>query len=643
MNKIKWVIDRWKIMQHPYEEWYRIKQQIQYHITDKKWYKNPPVKNAFHFHPLWENKYSIDTLCKIVSFNEDDMKAFNLLNVKIPDILSHSLWNYDAKNKKIASKEFVHLIDDFDYSKGEVKYVYELSRLYHFPCCAAYAVAHDRKDILNIIKNQLIEWCRQNPFLGTIAWKSGNVVGIRAINLIFYRIILDLSNEEDRETDKILTPLIELHFKYLISHLSLYSSKGNHYIGEISGIIAICAAYRFKHSERYLKIYFNELQNEILRLVHPDGGNKEQATRYQASYINLFLTAILFAQSKGYEISPEVNERLKSMYMFLDALRISKYHYFHVGDNDDAQLLYPYADKAYNIYESMLNDATVLYGIQPKAGYHFDLRNYLLFGDKGLAQYESMEKDMDKKLPAKISLYKESGYFLIKNEQIQLLFDTGEIGLLPSMCHGHSDILSFILYYQGNPVLIDPGTYQYNQYYKKYRDYFHGVHAHNTVSINNSDQAVSGAGMFWMSHPKVEIQAYSLDAENPYCMASHNGYRRKNMQVTHSRKIALQRNRRRVLIIDKFEGKGKSTAYFYLHFHPSVSVCLENETLFIFNANFSLTLYNPLFGSGKLYKGDKHLPLGWYAKSYDNLELTFAFRMEVNIENGTEWCTEIKY
>jgi hypothetical protein len=638
LDNILWLIDRWRIMEHPAEDWYRVKQQIQYRIIDKKWHHTPPLKNNFTFNSKVANKYSVENIRKVVNSTFTGIKRFQLLNTVIEDIVSNKNWNYDFKNKIQASYHFIHNINDFDYLSGEVKYIYELSRLYFLPVLAANAISKDDKALLDRTKEILEEWNSQNPFLGTCAWKSGNVVGIRAINLIYYRILLLLSGESEySETSELLNRLIELHFKFIRSHLSLYSSKGNHHIGELAGLIAISATHSFKNSNALLKQYFDELQSEVLRLIYLDGFNKEQATRYQATYINLFIFATEFSKLEGLQLSQDCKKRLESMYDILNDMRISKSEFFQVGDNDNAELIYPYADMDYNIYESILNDSAILYNKGKHEDYHFDLRNYLLFGDHGFEKYSCAKSRKNTNI---CKLYHDSGYFLIKDERIQCLYDVGQIGLLPTMAHGHSDILSLSLYINKKPVLVDCGSFQYNTYYKKYRDYFHGVHSHNTISVNHLDQGVIGAGMFWLTNPKVIIEQLCTQSENPFCQASHNGFQRRSLNVIHSRRVEYNKEEREIIIKDKLTSTDRRNAIsFYLHFFPSEKVILNGDKICLSDVVIS----NPLFKDGQLVRGNEDQPLGWYSSRYDAILPTSTFVLKLDLTKTIELHTTIKF
>lgn len=623
MYQIRWLWDRWRIMQHPGEDVYRVRQFVQYFYRDRKWAQHPPLRHRFRWNGVLDGFYAMEILRQLIEDTYGDLHSFKLLNVTLPDIVAQSSWNYDAKNRVNGEKRFVHDVNDFDYAHGEVKYMYELSRLYQFvPLAACYAVRGDKAGI-GRLKEQLEQWYAQNPFLYNVAWKSGNVIGIRAVNLVIFKSLLDMTDERDEAFDQFFADLMELHYRYLLSHLSLYSSKGNHHIGELAGLIAIAAAFDFPHADSQLRKYVDELQQETLRLIYPDGMNKEQAVRYQASYINLIMMSLLFASRKGIRPDASVKARMQAAYAFLAALKIRHKTFFQIGDDDDAQLIYPYPDKEYDIYESMMNDYGVLYGQSLDADYHFDLRNYILLGTEGYRRYAAAAKHRFEPV-VMARLYKESGYYLYADRRLNVLFDVGRIGLLPTMSHGHSDMLSFQLYCDGIPVIVDTGAYQYNVKYRKFRDYFHGVHAHNTVAVDGKDQAVLGSGMFWMSNPEVQVESFSELPDDAWCKACHTGYVRKGMHVIHHR--CMKFGPEQIAIVDEIEGGPAQSFTYYLHFHPQVEVTLEANRLLVRHAGRPLvSLESDLFHQGRLVRGDADTPLGWYSPSYDNIASATTF------------------
>ena len=599
------------------------------------WLNKPPLSLQFRYcHMLYP--ISMEGLSKVVNSTVNNIYEYQLLNIKVDNIINNNKWNYDFKNHVEGQCKFVHEIDEFNYSSGDSRYFYELGRLHFLPTALAYAIVKSDRNLICQLKEILVDWYRQNSFLKTLAWKSGNEVGIRVINLIYFRILFDVIDHKDDAFDSFLAQVIELHYQFIVSHLSLYSSKGNHHVGEMAGVIAICSVYSFKNSEIILQKYVQEMESEIIRLIYPDGFNKEQSTNYQTSYINLAVTALILAKMKGKKVSADCWGRICHAYEYIDLLRIKRNEFFHIGDTDNAELLYPYADRSYNIYESQLNDAVVLFGKERKDKSYFDLRNYLLFGDKGLEAFNAIKQDNTRN--AAYVLLKESGNFIARDENINLLFDFGKIGLLPSMSHGHADMLNVLLYIKGIPVLVDCGCYQYNIHFKKFRDYFHGTSAHNTISINKKNQATLGSGMFWMDCPEVKLRECAINDGNVYISAFHDGYKNSS-GITHRRDIEYHKQDNKIVIIDFLTGGSNALFSFFFHFYPGLDVRRSGDELMVEGVKLS----NKLFCSGELVVGDENLPMGWYSPRYDARVPTTTFVVNGKLKGDTKLETIITY
>jgi hypothetical protein len=99
--------------------------------------------------------------------------------------------------------------------------------------------------------------------------------------------------------------------------------------------------------------------------------------------------------------------------------------------------------------------------------------------------------------------FPDGGYLLFgthwgEPREIKGMLDCGPLGYLGIAAHGHADALALTLSVGGEPCLVDPGTYAYWQE-RKWRDYFRGTSAHNTVRVDGSTSrsaagASSGSG-----------------------------------------------------------------------------------------------------------------------------------------------------
>ena len=85
-----------------------------------------------------------------------------------------------------------------------------------------------------------------------------------------------------------------------------------------------------------------------------------------------------------------------------------------------------------------------------------------------------------------VSTFPETGYVVVRSSGLWLAFDCGPASpsFLPP--HAHADALSFQLWVDGEPVVIDPGTWTYAA--GPERDFLRSTRAHATVTVDGRSQ-----------------------------------------------------------------------------------------------------------------------------------------------------------
>ena len=88
-----------------------------------------------------------------------------------------------------------------------------------------------------------------------------------------------------------------------------------------------------------------------------------------------------------------------------------------------------------------------------------------------------------------LALFPETGYAVVRDaETFWLAFDCGQAapGFLPP--HAHADGLSFQLWLDDKPLVVDPGMVSYEA--GPERAWFRGTRSHATVAVDGRDQFV---------------------------------------------------------------------------------------------------------------------------------------------------------
>lgn len=144
-----------------------------------------------------------------------------------------------------------------------------------------------------------------------------------------------------------------------------------------------------------------------------------------------------------------------------------------------------------------------------------------------------------------------AGYYKLYTQNITLVVDGGELGPSYMPGHSHCDCLSFELFYKGDPIFVNSGTYQYQG---DYRDYFRSTEAHNTAMIDNHEQSE-----LWGQHRAArrirKIKAGVSDSSFVGSYVNCLGER-------HKRKIVLSDNT--IDIFDCIFGNGSVRSFLHL-------------------------------------------------------------------------------
>ncbi|MBA2460857.1 MAG: heparinase II/III family protein [Actinobacteria bacterium] len=164
--------------------------------------------------------------------------------------------------------------------------------------------------------------------------------------------------------------------------------------------------------------------------------------------------------------------------------------------------------------------------------------------------------------PEGLSVFPETGYAVLRRGGLWLAFDCGPASppFLPA--HAHADALSFQLWLDGRPIVVDPGMPTYEA--GRERNWFRGTTAHSTVAIDGGQFELWGA---FRSGPLPQVEL--LEASERELAASVVG----KGGVRHTRRIGLRADA--LLVHDTLEGKGEHDVVSSLPFAPRVEAPAE--------------------------------------------------------------------
>ncbi|MET3577303.1 hypothetical protein ABID19_000318 [Mesorhizobium robiniae] len=442
------------------------------------------------------------------------------------------LWRLDPVTGRLWPGPEAHTFDiDFRHGgdRGDIKYVWEINRLQQLPPLAAHLLLAGDDQSRIAIEAAIDSWHSTNPPFRGVGWASGIEVALRAISLI---VTMDLVGDRlGAATRQQVGEILAASAYWLPRFPSRFSSANNHLVAELAGEYLIGLALGIR-TDAARDTLLAETHKQILA----DGAGAEQTPTYAAFTAELILLCAAAARQAGAPFPSPVEARLAAFADFVAWLPPAA----GFGDNDEGRVLTLGGERGY-----VRSVAAAIRGFLRMPGNAAEPDDFrgLLFGTPPE--------------PAPLSLgiktFTQGGLSVWRGEMngrsIDLTFDHGPLGYLSIAAHGHADALSLTLCIDGEPVLVDPGTWLYGSG-GAWRGWFRSTPAHNTLNIDGKSQSII-AGEFNWSHKAVATLMDSEPGTHWKLRARHDGYESR-FGVVHQRTVTQHGDG--ILVIDQLLG-----------------------------------------------------------------------------------------
>jgi hypothetical protein len=541
------------------------------------------------------------------------------------DLGSPPRWNRDPKTGIEAPLQFGKLLDYRDPDLvGDIKYLWEPNRHAHLVTLAqAFALTGEEK-YFRVVQEHLDSWFIACPYGMGANWSSSLEAAMRLANWSAAWQLLGVQIlEKHAEFAARWLRSVYQHAEFVRGWFSLHSSANNHLIGEAAGLFlaALCWPH-WPRARAWLATAKAILEREALAQNAPDGVNREQAVWYQQSVLEMLVLCLLAGKANKQWFSPDYESRIEAMMDFLASIMDAGGNVPMFGDADDGVVasLAPGAPPA----RSLLATGALLFhrgDFKLKVGALDDKARWL-FGAGADQRFAALDAEKTR-LPLR-QAYPEGGYYVLGCEfetpnEIRVVADAGPLGYRSIAAHGHADALSFTLSAGGREFLVDPGTYAYHTQ-ERWRQYFRGTGAHNTVRIDGLDQSVQGGNFMWLRKARAGCSLWLSSAHKDSFEGWHDGYLRLEDPVKHRRLIELDKKARRVLVEDTLEMEDEHEVELAFHCAEGCRVDPVEGGYVLEQEGVSLKILLPVNGETQLYRGSLSPLAGWVSRSLDRRE-----------------------
>ncbi len=379
-----------------------------------------------------------------------------------------------------------HWTEIADYSKeaGDIKFVWEKSRFSYLYDIIRYDYHFDT-DCAALVFNDIISWIKSNPVNCGPNYRCSQEMSLRVMNWTFALHYYKHSPALTEEVFGQIQYAIYWHMDHVYKNInfSRIAVRNNHAITETFGLYFASLFFpSMPGADVWKKQGLQWLEQEIAYQVYEDGTYLQFSMNYHRVVVQLLTWAITLSEKNGERLSDVVYDRAKRSVIFLRTCMVEENGWLpNYGANDGA-LFFKLSNNHYRDYRPQLGALAAVLGM-----------------DIGLPQYEDAAwYGLSRKYTTKwqpengLHAFDRGGYYIIRENEMLTFIKCGGYKDRPSQ----ADNLHIDIWYKGENILLDAGSYKYNTDAATMR-YFSGTASHNTVMLGDNDQMLKGGHFIW--------------------------------------------------------------------------------------------------------------------------------------------------
>jgi hypothetical protein len=500
--------------------------------------------------------------------NEIYGHRFSLLGYSTLEYGREIDWHLDAVHGKRAPLSAWYRIPFLDFSAvGDHKVTWELNRHQHLPVLAKAWLLSGETKYLDELFSQWKAWHEANPYPLGVNWASTLEVAFRTLSWIWVWELVRDAAQTPKTFARDVAQALRLNGQYIERYLSTYFSPNTHLLGEGFTLFFLGTLFPgFAEAERWRRKGWEIVEEATGRQVRPDGVYFEQSLYYHVYALDFFLHARVVAEANGQAVSERYDAVVRKMLEVVCRLSQAGTPQ-SFGDDDGGRLFDGSRNRAEHLRDALAVGA-VLYGESEWRGLaQLTEESLWLYGERAVRELAG-RKD---RTTMNSAAFRDGGIYVLadSDQRSQMMLDAGPQGT--GRCgHGHADALSVQFAASGRAVLVDSGAYVYMDEDGS-RNLFRGTAAHNTLQVDERDQAEPAGPFAWDAIPQVKCERWISTDEFDFLQAQQDGYQRLTDPVLH-RRVAFRAQGGPWLIRDQATGKQSHSLALHWHFAPEIAL-----------------------------------------------------------------------
>jgi len=511
-------------------------------------------------------------------------------------------------------------IPDFDPAMGDIKLIWELSRMDWLLAFAQRAQQGDSVS-LDRLNAWLTDWCEHNPPYKGPNWKCGQEASIRVMHLAIAALILG----QVRTAAPGLRDFVHLHLQRIAPTVQYAMAQdNNHGTSEAAALFmggSWLVVLGMPEGESWARMGRRWLEDRAARLIGPQGSFSQYSLNYHRVMLDTFcMTEVwrchlkLLGFSVGWQLRTlAATEWLRHM------VNPDNGDGPNLGANDGARLL-QLTDTPYRDHRPSVALAMALFAGQ---------RAYAQSGpwDHAL-KWLGVALPLAVAPPPQSYVADDGGFAILRCGKAMAMLRYPRFRFRPSQ----ADALHLDLWLGPDNLLRDAGTYSYNTE-PKWLNFFSGTAGHNTVQFDGRDQMPRLSRFLLGDWLRTEGMQPLLEDDRSSHFAA--GYRDRQ-GARHHRSVSLQDDA--LQVVDKVQGFAQKAVLRWRLMpgnwelqHSSDGPCLTlsgaRQLTLSVSANVSIMRYELLEG--------------WESRHY--LEKTPVPVLEVEVQQSGSLTTKVHW
>nr|MBK7069999.1 alginate lyase family protein [Deltaproteobacteria bacterium] len=524
---------------------------------------------------------------------------------------------------------------------GDVKLTWEAARFpqaFHLARAAALSPV-ERDAFWVAFSSQVRGFIEDNPYPLGVHWFSNQEATIR-LNAWHFALStfsgLGIDTAALCEEVSRYAAAVGHHTEHEIAYAER-AVYNNHLIAEALGLFLVAWMRPDRpESRRWRRRGLALLDEQATRQVYPDGGYINLSHNYHRVIAQDYLLAWRLLRADGYSDMPSSWRRaLTSSLDFLVAHQNPSDGRLPNQGANDGSLPRVLSTCDFSDFRPTLQALSLcLRGERLYPAGPWDEESAWLLGPDAL---QAPLREPSRRSVA----FRHTGYSVLRSGDDQGTFAALRCGTVLDR-FGQIDMLHLDAWWRGENVLVDGGTYLYNEQ-PQWHDHFMRTESHNTVTVDARDQMLHFRRFKFLYPTKARLERFEVAPGYTHAVGEHSGYGRHEGGCIHHRSARLFDDGTMV-VIDRITGEGEHSAR--LHWlggpYPHTGDPAHGAmTLHTPKGDYGVAVFDRTGApfAGTVVRGQTEPPRGWVSRYYGEREDVPSLAVEQRAKCPLEFVT----